>query len=76
MTIQKGQSRNKISQGSEESHLRNLRILLEIQQKTLGPGEHSWDDIPLRIRPKSCYIFPLKVAATLLSGSGKGAVGA
>ena len=26
--------------------------------------------------PKSCSISPLKVAATLLSGSGKGAVGA
>ena len=25
---------------------------------------------------KSCHIFPLKGAATLLSGSGKGAVGA
>ena len=26
--------------------------------------------------PKRCYTFPLKVAATLLSGSWKGAVGA
>ena len=26
--------------------------------------------------PKSCHISPLKVATTLLSGSGKGAVGA
>ena len=31
--------------------------------------------LSLRIRPKSCYIFPLKVATTLLSDSGKGAVG-
>ena len=31
----------------------------------------------LRIYPKSCYIFSLKVPTTLLSGSrGKGAVGA
>ena len=37
--------------------------------------ERCWDYyLSLRIRPKSCYIFPLKVAATLLSGSGKGAV--
>ena len=28
------------------------------------------------LSPKSCYIFPLKVATTLLSGSGKVAVGA
>ena len=32
--------------------------------------------LSLRICTKSCYIFPLKVATTLLSGSGKGAVGA
>ena len=30
--------------------------------------------LSLRIHPKTCCIFPLKVAATLLSGSGKGAV--
>ena len=32
--------------------------------------------LSLRIHPKSLYISPLKVAATLLSGSGKGAAGA
>ena len=32
--------------------------------------------LSLRICPKSCFIFPLKVASTLLSGSGKDAVGA
>ena len=33
--------------------------------------------LSLRICPKSCYIFSLKVPTTLLSGSGgKGAVGA
>ena len=31
--------------------------------------------LSLIIHPKSCCIFPLKVATTLLSGSGKGAVG-
>ena len=27
--------------------------------------------LSMRIHPKSCYIFPIKVAATLLSGSRK-----
>ena len=36
-----------------------------------------WDyDLSLRICPKCCYIFPIKVAATLLSGSRKCAIGA
>ena len=66
----------KISQGSSESHLGNLRILLEIQQKASGPGESTARAmyLSLRIHPKRRCIFPLKIAATLLSGSGKGAV--
>ena len=57
---------------------RNLRILLEIQQKALGPRQSTAGTtyLSLRMHPKSCYIFPLKVATTLLSGSGKGPVGA
>ena len=39
MTTQKGQSRKKISKGYQESHLGNLHIMLEIQQRALGPGE-------------------------------------
>ena len=33
-------------------------------------------DLSMRIHPKSCSVFPKKVAANLLSGSRKGAVGA
>ena len=32
--------------------------------------------LSMRIHAKSCRIFPLKVPATLLNGSRKGAVGA
>ena len=45
----------------------------------LGPRESTAATMypSLRICPKSCYIFSLKVPTTLLSGSGgKGAVGA
>ena len=78
MTTQKDQSQKKISQGFWEPHLWNLHILLEIQQRALGPGKSTAGaKYPsLRIHPKSCHIFPLKFATTLLSGSGKGAVGA
>ena len=39
--------------------------------------ERCWDYVSVFENTlKKCYIFPLKVAATLLSGSGKGAVGA
>ena len=38
MTTQKGQSRKKISYGSQESHQWNLRML-EIQWRVSGPGE-------------------------------------
>ena len=79
MTTQKGQSRKKIiSQGFWESHLRNLHILLEIQQRASGPEKSTAGAkyLSLRIHPKSCHIFPLKFATTLLSSSGKGAVGA
>ena len=39
--------------------------------------EHCWDYIAVfGICPKSCYIFPLKVAATFHSVSGKGTAGA
>ena len=44
----------------------------------LGPRtECCWGYISIfENTPKSCCLSPLKVAATLLSGSGKGAVGA
>ena len=50
----------------------------KIQQRGLGPGDSASEDmyLSMRIHPKSCLIFPLKVATTLLSGSRKGTVGA
>ena len=55
-----------------------LCILLEIQQSALGPRKSASGVtyLSLRINPKSCCIFPLKVVATLLSGSRKSTVGA
>ena len=44
----------------------NLRILLENSAGESAAG----------VTYKSCCIFPLKVSATLLDGSRKGAVGA
>ena len=59
-----------------ENHLGNLGILLEIQQRASAQGKSTAGAMYLsvRIHPKS--FFPLKVAATSLSGSGKGTVGA
>ena len=44
----------------------------------LGPGENAAvvTYLFIRIHLKGCCIFPLKVAATSLKGSRKGAVGA
>ena len=42
----------------------------------LGKSAAGVTYLSMRIHPKVCCIFPLKVAATLLSGSWKGAVGA
>ena len=49
-----------------------------MQQRDLVPGEGTAGAtyLSLRIHSKSCLIFPLKVAVTLLSDSGQGAVGA
>ena len=49
----------------------------KIQQRALGPGESAAGDtyVFMRIHPKNCCIFPLKVAAALLSGLRKDAVG-
>ena len=64
--------------GILEISLWNLRILLEIQQRPLGPETSNArvTYLYLRIHPKGWCIFPLKVVTTLLSGSGKGTVGA
>ena len=63
----------------KENQLGILKIDIfcqKIQQSALGLGESAAGVMYLymRIHPRSCYIFPLKVATTLLSGSTKGTV--
>ena len=53
--------------------LKNLHILPE---NSAGESAAGVTYLSMRIHPKSCRIFPLKVSATLLNGSRKGAVGA
>ena len=52
---------------------KNLRILLENSARGSAAGVRY---LSIRIHPKSCHIFLLKVSATLLNGSRKDAVGA
>ena len=65
----------------KENQLGILKIYLfcrKIQQRASGLGESDAEVayLSMRIHEKSCRIFPLKVAATLLSGSRKNVVGA
>ena len=69
------------TQGTQLSISKNLRILLENSARGLSSGrKRFWgyvsvfDNTHKKLILKS--IVPLKVAATLLSGSRKGAVGA
>ena len=50
--------------------LKNICILPEIQKRVSGPGGSAAGAtyLSMRIHPKSCCIFPLKVATTLLCG--------
>ena len=52
---------------------KNLRILPE---NSAGESAAGATYLSMRIHPRSYPIFPLKVHATLLNGSRKGAVGA
>ena len=52
---------------------KNLRILPE---DSAGESAAGVTYLSMRIHLKSCCIFPVKVSATLLNGSMKGAVGA
>ena len=52
---------------------KNLRILPE---DSAGESAAGVTYLSMRIHLKSCGIFPLKLSATLLIGSRKGAVGA
>ena len=65
----------------KENQQRILKIYAfcrKIQQGGSGPRESAAGVtyLSLRIHPKNCRIFPLKVARTLLSGSREGTVGA
>ena len=58
----------------------NLKIYAfhqKIQQRVSGQGESTAGVtyLSMRMHPKSCCIFLLKVVATVLTGSRKGAVG-
>ena len=60
----------------KENQLGILKIYAffrKIPQRALGPGESAIGvtKLSMRIHPKSCCIFPKKVAATLLSGLRK-----
>ena len=52
---------------------KNLRILPE---NSAGESTAGVTYLSMRIHPKSCHTFPLKVSATSLNGSRKEAVGA
>ena len=52
---------------------KNLRVL---QENSAGESTTGVTCLSMRIRPKSYRIFSLKVSATLLNGSRKGAGGA
>ena len=52
---------------------KNLRILPE---NSAGESAAEVTYLSMRMHLKSCCIFSLKVSATLLNGSRKGAVGA
>ena len=64
MTTQKGQSRY-------SGILKIYAFCWKIQQRASGPGDGAAavTYLSMRIHPKSCHIFPLKVAATLLNSS-------
>ena len=51
----------------------NLHILPE---NSAGESTAGVTYLSMRLHPKNCCIFPLKVSATLLNGSRKDAVGA
>ena len=50
---------------------KNLRVLPE---NSAGDSAVGVTYLSMRIHPKICCVFPLKVSATLLNVSGKGAV--
>ena len=55
---------------------KDLKNLCILQENSAGESVAGVIYLSKRIHPKSCCIFPVKVSATLLNGSRKGAVGA
>ena len=55
---------------------RDRKNLCILPENSAGESAAGITYLSMRIHPKSCRIFPLKVSATLLNGSRKGAVGA
>ena len=55
---------------------RDYKNLCILPENSAGESAAGVTYLSMRIHPKSCCIFPLKVSATLLNGSRKGAVGA
>ena len=55
---------------------RDCKNLCILPENSAGESAAGVTYLSMRIHPKSCRIFPLKVSATLLNGSRKGAVGA
>ena len=58
---------------SKENQLNQIFKLYAFCQKNSAEG---LGPLAVRIRPKSCRIFPIKVETTLLGGSRKGTIGA
>ena len=75
MTTEKVQNRKENHLGILQISSRELMRSVGNSAEGLGYGREYCVSI-FENTPKSCRISPLKVAATLLSGSGKGAVGA
>ena len=58
---------------SKENQLNQILKLYAFYQKNSAEG---LGPLAMRIHPKSCHIFRIKVDTTLLGGSRKGAIGA
>ena len=68
----------KVKKKNQLGILKISAFCLKTWETVLGPGE-SFGRITflsMSIQPKSCQIFPLKIAATLPIGSRKNSVGA
>ena len=65
-----------MSQKDKMTAARDHKNLCTLLENSAGESGAGVTYLSMRIHPKGCCIFPLKVSATLLSGSSKGANGA